>query len=618
MKHLKLIFTLIISVLLLVSCQKEEPPVPVREITFAGGDNAYTIIRSDKCSDILRKASGDLFSAIRKSGDERITVGTDRLKEGETAPLYEILFGNVNRTESANCEAHLPFDGFLIEVSGEKLVILASSDDYYKNAVEYITDNLLKDGKLVLAENYSFIQAMNEGNFPAENVLLGDVKLSDYSIYAENEEIAKNVQRAIGLQSGCRLPIISEKNDSPTIILGESPKESPKRIAYYSYRIESDGKNIYLTGYDDYALLQAAKNLPLLAANSENRTLSLSENIFEYKLPDRKEYIDNPSLLYMRWEFDRETPEWMLDFEAKKENIFSGNGTDKLYASAHRAEWKFYPENSIEAIISAYYMGAAIVELDFCATKDGVLILMHDDTLTRMTNCKDYLGKSGFPGTAKVSDWTYDQIKHLNLKEGGGGNGTTITPFKIATLEEALKVCKDRLFIVPDKAQNWQYVKNSDIMQDSKPIYLTDVMKKTGNFDSIIISYGKSSENYLTAKEACELQKLMKAETGIAPMICVRATPTSAGNYYRQLQNDAEPGTYTLQINGDYKESTKYSSAYSACNGKMPFLAWTISSLTGDNDFKATWSDMYQKGVRIIMTNNLFALTEYCASKGGN
>ena len=44
---------------------------------------------------------------------------------------------------------------------------------------------------------------------------------------------------------------------------------------------------------------------------------------------------------------------------------------------AHRADWRNYPENSLEAINSAIEMGVDMLEIDVQRTKDGVLILMH-------------------------------------------------------------------------------------------------------------------------------------------------------------------------------------------------------------------------------------------------
>ncbi len=620
MKYINITALLLSILILFTACKVDTPPAeePAADILFTGGENAYTIVRPESADENVIKSTTALYKALNKL-DDRISMGTDRLRKDEKPSDREILIGYSNREEIATAETNVPYYGFHIQVVGKKLVILALDSDYYEEAIEYITGNLISEKGFTLKENFLYTQKPEGIVYPAKDASLGGRKLSEYAVWSDDKELGTKAVRILSKQSGHSLSLTSSESDEkPLIFLGKSAGDNPKRLSYYCYRIESDGTNIYITGYDEYALLQGVKKLTELSVASENANLELREKIYEYKLPDRRDYIKDPSLLYMRWEFERETPEWMLDFEAKKKNIFGGEGTSNLYASAHRAEWKYYPENSIESIISAYYLGAAIVELDISRTKDGVLILMHDGSLSRTTNCESFIGKAGFPKSASVSAWTYDQIKQLNLREGNGGENAKVTPFRIPTLEDALKVCKDRLFIIPDKADNWQYIDTENIMQSSQKTYLVDVMKKTGNFDSIVISYGKSSSNYLIESEAIELQKKMKAATGVAPMILIRATPDKAQTYYKNLSKDAEPGTFTLQINGDYTPSTKYETAYSSCGGKLPFLAWTIETVTKGNDVKKSWADMYSKGVRIIMTNDLFSLTEYCAEKGEN
>ena len=63
---------------------------------------------------------------------------------------------------------------------------------------------------------------------------------------------------------------------------------------------------------------------------------------------------------------------------------------------AHRADWRFAPENSLAAIESSIRLGADVVELDVQKTKDGQLILMHDKTLDRTTTGK---GTGFYPDT---------------------------------------------------------------------------------------------------------------------------------------------------------------------------------------------------------------------------
>jgi len=82
-------------------------------------------------------------------------------------------------------------------------------------------------------------------------------------------------------------------------------------------------------------------------------------------------------------------------------------------------------------------MGVDMVEIDVRETKDGRLVLMHDETIDRTTN-----------GSGLVHEWTLDSLKTLNLKDGLG----VVTTHKIPTLEEALKLAKDKILINLDKS----------------------------------------------------------------------------------------------------------------------------------------------------------------------
>ena len=49
---------------------------------------------------------------------------------------------------------------------------------------------------------------------------------------------------------------------------------------------------------------------------------------------------------------------------------------------AHRGASEYYPENTLRSFYAGLEMGATGMETDIQRTKDGVLVLHHDDTLT--------------------------------------------------------------------------------------------------------------------------------------------------------------------------------------------------------------------------------------------
>ena len=88
---------------------------------------------------------------------------------------------------------------------------------------------------------------------------------------------------------------------------------------------------------------------------------------------------------------------------------------------AHRGASSYAPENTMEAFHLGLQMGANGIETDVQRTKDGVLVLFHDDTILRMT------GKSG-----KIQDYTYEQLLEIPVSNYGLSG-------KIPTLEEFLQ-----------------------------------------------------------------------------------------------------------------------------------------------------------------------------------
>jgi glycerophosphoryl diester phosphodiesterase len=78
------------------------------------------------------------------------------------------------------------------------------------------------------------------------------------------------------------------------------------------------------------------------------------------------------------------------------------------------------PENSISSFVTAMEEGAHGIELDVEITKDGKIIVMHDDTLDRTTDCPDPDPSVPCPCTGCVSALDFDQIRACRLKNGAG------------------------------------------------------------------------------------------------------------------------------------------------------------------------------------------------------
>ncbi|MFC6463608.1 glycerophosphodiester phosphodiesterase family protein [Marinilactibacillus sp. GCM10026970] len=76
---------------------------------------------------------------------------------------------------------------------------------------------------------------------------------------------------------------------------------------------------------------------------------------------------------------------------------------DDFVLIAHRGASAYAPEHTLPAFQMAYDLNADYLEIDLQQTKDGELVILHDETLDRTTD-----------GTGRVSDFTYEELKTLD------------------------------------------------------------------------------------------------------------------------------------------------------------------------------------------------------------
>lgn len=107
----------------------------------------------------------------------------------------------------------------------------------------------------------------------------------------------------------------------------------------------------------------------------------------------------------------------------------------KVDIFAHRGDHRKAPENTIPAFAEAIYNGADGIELDVTQSKDGELIVVHDDNLARVAGVDQ-----------NVWDLTFDEIRQIDVgvSSGAGYAGT-----RIPSLRQVLELCKGktRLYI---------------------------------------------------------------------------------------------------------------------------------------------------------------------------
>ena len=78
--------------------------------------------------------------------------------------------------------------------------------------------------------------------------------------------------------------------------------------------------------------------------------------------------------------------------------------TPKTYIYAHRGASGYAPENTLEAFALAAQMNADGVELDVHFSKDGKVVVIHDEKIDRTSN-----------GQGKVNEYTLDELRAFDF-----------------------------------------------------------------------------------------------------------------------------------------------------------------------------------------------------------
>jgi glycerophosphoryl diester phosphodiesterase len=122
--------------------------------------------------------------------------------------------------------------------------------------------------------------------------------------------------------------------------------------------------------------------------------------------------------------------------------VFSKRAPDHPYYSselpyplviAHQGGDGLWPGNTMYAFEHAAALGVDVLEMDLHITKDGVLILMHDETVDRTTD-----------GKGLIEEMTLAEIKTLDAGHGWSPDDGGTFPYrgrgiKVPTLEEVLQ-----------------------------------------------------------------------------------------------------------------------------------------------------------------------------------
>ena len=223
---------------------------------------------------------------------------------------------------------------------------------------------------------------------------------------------------------------------------------------------------------------------------------------------------------------DSKVEETIVINKSKLVEVFRAANSDYPNISVHRGGkgLKNYPENCLETIKYVNDSISAIFEIDIAQTKDGKLILMHDNSIDRTTN-----------GTGSVKNLTYDEISAYNLIDDFG----TETNFKVPLFSDVLEWCKSNNIILTVDIK--RSVKQEDVINSIKKAEAEDYC--------IIITYdvAQAQSAYklapelllsVTARNHTEFDRLLQTEIPTENMIAFTGTRLSNASLYKRLHDE--------------------------------------------------------------------------------
>ena len=155
---------------------------------------------------------------------------------------------------------------------------------------------------------------------------------------------------------------------------------------------------------------------------------------------------------------------------------------------AHRGASGYLPENTMEAFELAIEQKADGIELDVQLSRDGEIMVLHDESVDRVTNSSGLL-----------KDFTFSQLKEMRINPGKGPDKI----YRIPTLAEVLDLMRHT-----DMKVNIE-LKNSIFLYEGMEEKVITLVKNLGMEEQVIYS----SFNHYSLRKIHEMEP--EAETGL-------------------------------------------------------------------------------------------------------
>lgn len=194
----------------------------------------------------------------------------------------------------------------------------------------------------------------------------------------------------------------------------------------------------------------------------------------------------------------------------------------------HRGASGYAPENTLTAFKMAEDMGADGIELDVQMSKDGVLVICHDETIDRTSS-----------GTGFIKDMTFEELRKYNYNK----THPEYEHADIPTLEEVLALVKPGKMIINIE------LKTGIFFYPGIEEKVVALVKQYGMEDRVIYS----SFNHYSAKHIHDI------DPGARTAFLYEDGPIDMPEYaHRHGVNAIHPALYNLQYENIMEDAAKY------------------------------------------------------------
>ncbi len=237
----------------------------------------------------------------------------------------------------------------------------------------------------------------------------------------------------------------------------------------------------------------------------------------------------------------------------------------KLVVIAHRGSHLNFPENTLAAYENAIKEGADYVEIDLRTTKDGHLVIIHDESITRMAGIK-----------GQVKDLNYSDIKDLKIKPAVKEDTTT---YRIPEFNDVLHVCKGKINIYLD-------FKDADVEKTYR------LIKEYGMQNKVVI--------YLNKEEQYGQWKKVAPNVPLMVSLPENADSLQLNNFLEKKHFDVVDNAYTIDLVNLVH--------------KRKIAVWL--DVQSNDEGPATWEQALKLGADGLQTDHPGKLIKYLEGQG--